>query len=362
MATQQVIKAANMPTIRLLSTKAAPALPLATGHTWHMFLSHTWGTGQDQCATIKRQLCLLLPDASIFLDVDDLESIDELEVYVDATAVIMIFLSGGYFKSGNCLREARCTLEKKKPIVLMHDPNGAALETIKADECPEDMLGPIFKHRDAWREVIEWHRIKDFQIISLKLLAHQLLIGCPSDKGTRNRHLGTDTDRQRHEDSRGIFLPGEISRIKLAFPAPVLLFVSTNNPGASETAALLQEGMVGLSVTSVTPTRWRRGYLAKGIGQLFGSGSKLLTDLVGARDSSLGDAVEASAAGTVSGEPNNVTHMLLYLNDETFVGPEGAALANEARAALNPGPGPCPDLSPSASRSPSPSPSPSLST
>jgi hypothetical protein len=73
MAAQQVIRAASMPTIRLLSTKAAPALPLATGHTWHLFLSHIWSTGQDQCATIKRQLCLLLPGASIFLDVDDLE-------------------------------------------------------------------------------------------------------------------------------------------------------------------------------------------------------------------------------------------------------------------------------------------------
>ena len=68
MATQQVIKAANTPTIRLLSTKAAPALPLATGHTWHLFLSHIWSTGQDQCATIKRQLAAMLPGVAIFLD------------------------------------------------------------------------------------------------------------------------------------------------------------------------------------------------------------------------------------------------------------------------------------------------------
>ena len=30
-----------------------------------------WGTGQDQCATIKRQLSMLLPGVSIFLDVDE---------------------------------------------------------------------------------------------------------------------------------------------------------------------------------------------------------------------------------------------------------------------------------------------------
>ena len=54
MATKQVIRAANMPTIRLLTTKAPPALLLLEGHRWHMFLSHIWGTGQDQCASIRR--------------------------------------------------------------------------------------------------------------------------------------------------------------------------------------------------------------------------------------------------------------------------------------------------------------------
>ena len=117
-----------------------------------------WGTGQDQCATIKRQLTLLIPGVSIFLDVDDLEDIGALEEYVDATAVIMIFVSKGYFKSGNCLREARCTLAKKKPITLVHDAvrGGAALDVIVIEECPEEMQGPIFEGRD----VIEWHRIK----------------------------------------------------------------------------------------------------------------------------------------------------------------------------------------------------------
>ena len=41
-----------------------------------------WGTGQDQCASIKRQLLLLVPGISIFLDVDDLQDIGALETYV----------------------------------------------------------------------------------------------------------------------------------------------------------------------------------------------------------------------------------------------------------------------------------------
>ena len=59
--------------IRLQSTGDAPALSLGEGQKWHLFLSHIWSTGQDANATIKRQLCLLLPGVSIFLDVDDLE-------------------------------------------------------------------------------------------------------------------------------------------------------------------------------------------------------------------------------------------------------------------------------------------------
>ena len=114
-------------------------------------------------------------------------------------------------------------------------------------------------------------------MISLKLLAHQLLLGCPSDGNSSFKHLGTKT-----QDTKQIFLPRELSRIKLAFAAPVVLFVSSHNPGASKTAARLQKGMVGLSVTSEKPTQFgsgkklRQKVTAGGIGQLVGSGRSLL--------------------------------------------------------------------------------------
>ena len=110
MAVHNVLTAASRPVIKLEATKAPPTLSLAAGQRWHLFLSHIWSTGQDQCATIKRQLCSLLPGVSVFLDVDDLESIDRLEDYVDASATISIFVSKGYFNSKNCLREAQCAL------------------------------------------------------------------------------------------------------------------------------------------------------------------------------------------------------------------------------------------------------------
>jgi hypothetical protein len=96
---QQFVHAARTPIIKLRSTLSRPALTVNHGITWHLFLSQcvsasriaelapasheltrtragscsrsVWSTGQDQCATIKRQLSLLLPGVSVFLDVDD---------------------------------------------------------------------------------------------------------------------------------------------------------------------------------------------------------------------------------------------------------------------------------------------------
>ena len=106
---------------------------------------------------IKRQLCLLLLGVSVFLDVDDLQDIGELENYIHASSVIMIFVSKGFFKSKNCLRETCSTVAKAKPIALMYDSvrGGATLEAIKQEECPAE-----FRSIFDGRRVIEWHRIK----------------------------------------------------------------------------------------------------------------------------------------------------------------------------------------------------------
>ena len=47
---------------------------------------------------------------------DDLKEIGDLELYIDQTLVINIFLSHWYFKSKNCLREVQATVDKSKPV------------------------------------------------------------------------------------------------------------------------------------------------------------------------------------------------------------------------------------------------------
>jgi hypothetical protein len=70
MFVQKLAFSQAIPILRDARTMEPPVLLLGPGKHYHLFLSHVWSTGQDQCAVIKRQLQLLLPGVVIFLDVD----------------------------------------------------------------------------------------------------------------------------------------------------------------------------------------------------------------------------------------------------------------------------------------------------
>ena len=158
-----------------------------------------------------------------------------------------------------------------KPLAVVFDPvrGGAPLKTIQEEECPDELRASIFDGR----KIIEWHRIKDFQLISLKLIATELLSSCPGYK-------------EEYEDQgkaliQDIFVPGEITQTSLVFKQPVRMYASPNNPGAREVAEVLQKSMVGLELSTAPPPA--------------------------------------------------ATHFLLYLAHETFVGEAGGLLADVVR-------------------------------
>ena len=68
-----------LPSIRLVANGRVPELKLEKRHRYHLFLSHVWSSGQDQMATLKRELQLLIYGVNVFLDVDDLEDIGQLD-------------------------------------------------------------------------------------------------------------------------------------------------------------------------------------------------------------------------------------------------------------------------------------------
>ena len=109
---------------------------------YHLFLSHVWGTGQDQMRIVKQRLLEMMPDLSVFLDVDDLEDISDLEGYVDRSVHILIFCSKGYFTSKNCMREIRSCTQKGKPMIAVLDPDSAT-GAMSIDEIKTELLQKI---------------------------------------------------------------------------------------------------------------------------------------------------------------------------------------------------------------------------
>jgi len=100
----------------------APALE-GTHQQYHTFLSHVWGTGQDQMRIVKQRLLEMIPDLVIFLDVDDLEEIGDLESYIKRTSTVLIYCSRGYFTSKNCMIELCASISLMKPLITLSDPD-----------------------------------------------------------------------------------------------------------------------------------------------------------------------------------------------------------------------------------------------
>jgi len=229
------VYAAREPTFQLMETRRQPELTQAVGKRWHLFLSHQWDN-QDAVATIKRQLQLLLPGIQVFLDVDNLESIDQLEAYVEASTCFLLLLgSPRYFTSTNCLREVAASKSYELPLVPVHDSDpskkGAPLDDLKAT-CPAEHCEHVFGTANNARAVTPWHRVHDFQICSLRLIAEQLLHALPTYRA------GLDL---------GLHLPGALVTRKLRFESPVVLRV---NAGAEAIAQELASSHDGIHLAS----------------------------------------------------------------------------------------------------------------
>jgi len=216
--------------LRLVLTKQPPRLRLGENMNYHLFLSHVWSTAQDQVAVIKRMLQLLLPGVRVFLDVDDLDEIGNLEQHVQASQCVLLFLSRGYFESINCRREIVCTFDgNKKPLAIVHEPDaahgGAPIDALQLEfnaqpwssaAAASHMATHIFEPS----QIIEWLRIKVFQTVSVRLISEQLVRASPK--------------YVRMEKVR-LYLPEQEDQ-KLALPSDTCVYYSAANPGAHELA------------------------------------------------------------------------------------------------------------------------------
>ena len=120
----------------------------------------------------------------VFLDVDDLENIDNLEEHVRESCTVLILLgSDKYFSSMNCMREVAAAEAAGLPLILVYDSNqekGNAPLAALMEACPAERRPYIFGPSTAPRPVVEWHRAKMFQLVSLAQIAEQMLLALPS--------------------------------------------------------------------------------------------------------------------------------------------------------------------------------------
>ena len=64
---------------------------------------------------IKQRLREMIPGVQIFLDVDDLEEIGDLEGYIERSQTVLLYLSAGYATSKNVYAERIQTTNQKRP-------------------------------------------------------------------------------------------------------------------------------------------------------------------------------------------------------------------------------------------------------
>jgi len=222
-------------------THLPPDIAPVGADEFHLFLSHTWLSGQDQIAMIKQQLSGFLPaHVRVFRDVDDLENIDRLEEYVAKSQVVLLFLSKGYFLSRNCLREVRAAVTSSKPVILVHEhaeaKGGDRLEVLR-QECPEDLRELVF---DPKRPLVRWHRLSDLNRVSLLQIASLLhTFGRGVDQWSLN----------------ALYLPNSLTETTISVSQPVRIFASRdNNQGANR----ILDGIVAAAVPAAGPTSFIR--------------------------------------------------------------------------------------------------------
>ena len=210
----------------LVESGQVPKLTLAPGQRWHVYLSHVWSSGQDQAHQIRRELLQLLFNVRVFLDIDDLEAVSKIPVYIQASGLTLFFLSKGYFDSKNCMLEVDATLRSlPDAFILVRETfaihGGQSLCQFIA-ECPPPFREKLFSGRTA----IEYHRRQELRQESLVRMCEAVLLTSP--EYLQATHVP-------------LYHPKDLARCHRRCTVPKRILASANNPGAAALAALLAD-------------------------------------------------------------------------------------------------------------------------
>ena len=227
---------------------------------------------------------------------DDLVEIGNLEEYIRQSACVQFFLSKGYFQSRNCLREVRSTVMHMKPMLLCHEADpakgGLGLKE-SSNECPAELRPFVFttvEYQVHWetdqitckdaghdavpRPCITWMRVKEFQLLSLKLICSQLLHITPYYKNILRAQNELSPRKQplspsrlvarfgharklqkrsasKLEELQSLYIPNEVLSLDLSFEhrkEPVKLVIIEHNAGAYAFGKELVRAFTGVTL------------------------------------------------------------------------------------------------------------------
>ena len=122
---REVLRDLRQPKLRYAGSRLLVEVPLPTGKTHHLFISHVWGTAQDQARVLRSRLQSVVPGVRVWLDVEDLTDISALEEAVDASDTLLVLVTAGYFQSRNCMRELVRCVAQSKPLIAVVERDAA---------------------------------------------------------------------------------------------------------------------------------------------------------------------------------------------------------------------------------------------
>ena len=197
------------------------------------------------------------------------------------------------------------------------DRGGMPLDVLRKDFASVRPEATVKLFSDS-TPIITWHRLHDFQLMSLRMAAELVVHEMPSYCNLKQPPK--------------LFLRGDILSKSFRFKVEPVVYVSAHNPGAMEMADELhgKYGAMGLTISRQMPPE----FAAYGISNMQPEDDEasvdFLPDLSILPNSMKHQLLPTAASNAAS---TACTHMLLYLCEETFVGDAGRRLAHEIREA-----------------------------
>ena len=195
------------------------------------------------------------------------------------------------------------------------------------DECAASTTaGATYVFDSEW-PLIVWHRVADFQLVTIKSVARAAVHAMPPYASL---------------PAPDVYITDEIGRQKLRFREAVVLYVSAYNPGAATLAHELHAayGRYGFKLSHQLPKSFAPWSIEGGGGGVDAPASpaKQVSPLMRtlSRTQTFTNEAIGKSMRTIglSQGVGKATHMLLYLRHDTFVGETGRELAHEVRQAF----------------------------